>query len=71
VRQLRRTAAETGLAYDIQVDGGLDPHTAPAAAEAGATVMVAATAIFKSELGVAEAVRRLRASAVADTVGQG
>ncbi len=71
VRQLRDLAHATGARYDIQVDGGLDPTTAPLAAEAGATVIVAATAIFKTELGVAEAVKRLRGSLTPAAVGQG
>jgi ribulose-phosphate 3-epimerase len=34
---------------NIQVDGGLDSHTTPAAAAAGANVVVAGTAVFKAE----------------------
>jgi ribulose-phosphate 3-epimerase len=34
---------------NIQVDGGLDTHTTPAAAAAGANVVVAGTAVFKAD----------------------
>jgi len=71
VRQLRELARTTSAAYEIQVDGGLDPETAPLAAAAGATVIVAATAIFKTDVGVAKAVQRLRGSLTPAAVGQG
>jgi len=74
VRQLRDLKRTSGAAYEIQVDGGLDPATAPGAAEAGATVIVAATAIFKSDVSVGEAIGRLRNSVQARgaaAVGQG
>jgi ribulose-phosphate 3-epimerase len=34
-------------ACDLEVDGGIEPHTAPLAVEAGARVLVAGTAIFQ------------------------
>ena len=40
---------EKAPAMDIQVDGGLSPKTIDAAAEAGANVIVAASAIFGSD----------------------
>lgn len=46
----------------IQVDGGIDPQTAPQAAKAGADVFVAASAIFKNEQGVAEGIQAIRTS---------
>jgi ribulose-phosphate 3-epimerase len=36
-----------GLSVDIEVDGGIDPETAPLAASAGATVLVAGSATFR------------------------
>lgn len=36
------------LSYEIQVDGGIDLHTAPLVVAAGADVLVIGTAIFKS-----------------------
>jgi ribulose-phosphate 3-epimerase len=46
VRQVRAAIDEAGLAVDIEVDGGIDVDTAPRAAEAGANVFVAGSAIF-------------------------
>ena len=34
------------LEGEIEVDGGIDPTTAPVVAEAGATVLVAGSAVF-------------------------
>jgi ribulose-phosphate 3-epimerase len=60
IQQLAEMAQ--GRAIEIEGDGGLDSTTAPQAAAAGATVIVAASAVFKSKLGVVEAVRALRGS---------
>ncbi|MEI6223120.1 MAG: ribulose-phosphate 3-epimerase [Deltaproteobacteria bacterium] len=46
VRRLRRMADERGLELDIEVDGGIKASTVGAAAEAGANVFVAGTAVF-------------------------
>ncbi len=45
---------------DVEVDGGIDPATAPLVVRAGATVLVAGSAIFGDENGVATAMQRLR-----------
>ncbi len=37
-----------GLEFDLEVDGGITPETAPLTIEAGANVLVAGTSIFKS-----------------------
>lgn len=69
VRQLRQWAdaargqRETEL--DIQVDGGIDPETAPLVVEAGASVLVAATAVFKTGRPIGESIARLRQSVMA------
>jgi ribulose-phosphate 3-epimerase len=70
VAQLREMARASGAGYEIQVDGGIDPTTAPLAAQAGATVIVAATAVFRADVGVSEAVQRLRGSVSLTTAGQ-
>jgi ribulose-phosphate 3-epimerase len=44
----------------ITVDGGVGPSNAAACVRAGATVLVAGSAIFRSEQGVAEAIRVLK-----------
>jgi ribulose-phosphate 3-epimerase len=63
IQQLRRWADESGRAIEIEVDGGIDPGTAPLVAEAGATVLVAGNYVFNSPEGsVQAAVAALRAS---------
>lgn len=49
VAEVRRAVEAAGLAVDIEVDGGIDPETAPVAARAGANVLVAGSAIFGQE----------------------
>ena len=44
----------------IQVDGGVDPTTAPTVAGAGATVLVAGSAVFGHPQGPGAGVRALR-----------
>jgi ribulose-phosphate 3-epimerase len=46
VRQVRDAVTTGSLPVDIEVDGGIDPATAPRAAEAGANVFVAGSSIF-------------------------
>ena len=48
IRRARRMISESGRDGDValQVDGGIDVHTAPRAVEAGATVLVAGSAVF-------------------------
>jgi ribulose-phosphate 3-epimerase len=48
VGQVRAMLAEAGLVgrVEIQVDGGVDPRTAPLCRDAGATCLVAGTAVF-------------------------
>jgi ribulose-phosphate 3-epimerase len=65
VRQLSAWVAERGHATEIEVDGGIDPITTPQVVAAGATVLVAGTAIFKAGVSIAEAIARLRRSAAA------
>ena len=58
IRELR----ELGFRGEIEVDGGIDPSTAPRVTEAGATVLVAGSAIFgKPDRGAA--IRDLRDAA--------
>jgi ribulose-phosphate 3-epimerase len=44
--ELKSLRRELGLKYLIEIDGGIDPSTAPIALEAGADVLVAGTAVF-------------------------
>ena len=49
IRRLRQLLNSRGLKVDIEVDGGIDPDTAPKAIEAGANVLVAGTAVFHAK----------------------
>lgn len=62
IRRLREMLDERGSSAAIEVDGGIDSTTAPQVAAAGATLLVAGSAIFNAPGGPAEGVRRLRAS---------
>ena len=48
VRYLRKIGKEKGLEFDIEVDGGVTEENANAVIEAGANVIVAGSAVFKS-----------------------
>ncbi|MGQ9825278.1 MAG: ribulose-phosphate 3-epimerase [Desulfotomaculales bacterium] len=48
VREVKKMLSAAGVAAEIEVDGGIDPRTAPLVAEAGAGVLVAGSAIFNS-----------------------
>ncbi|OHB75082.1 MAG: hypothetical protein A2Z34_07625 [Planctomycetes bacterium RBG_16_59_8] len=60
IAQIRALAPE----MEIEVDGGLTPETLPAAARAGANVIVAGTATFRSG-NPTKAIRQLREAALA------
>lgn len=63
IAALRDMLAARDLAPDVEVDGGIDPHTAPLAVRAGANVLVAGSAVFRSPAGPAEAIHALRTAA--------
>lgn len=63
VRALRARIDALGLATAIQVDGGIDVTTAPAVVAAGATQLVAGSAVFAAGVPIGEAVARLRRAA--------
>jgi len=46
--KLPRVRALVGADVAVEVDGGIDPHTAPACRQAGASVFVAGSAIFSA-----------------------
>ena len=63
VERLRQMAIDRGLTPPpVQVDGGIDPTTAPVAAAAGATVFVAGSSVFRWPDGIADNLRALRDS---------
>ncbi len=62
IRRVRQMIDQNKFECDLEVDGGIDPETAPLVVAAGATVLVAGSAIFGNSTGVEAAMRRLRAS---------
>lgn len=48
IRALSKAIEERGLSVDIEVDGGINPETARACIEAGATILVAGNAVFRA-----------------------
>lgn len=48
IRRLRDQISQRGLNIDIQVDGGVTVENAKAVAEAGATILVAGSAVFNA-----------------------
>ena len=48
IEEARRRFQTAGLELDIEVDGGIDPQTAPQAVRAGANILVAGTAIYRT-----------------------
>ena len=46
IRLIEQMIRERGMAVDIEVDGGIDPSTTPLVVAAGATILVAGSAVF-------------------------
>ena len=61
IRTLRRWLDDLGSAAELEVDGGVGPHNARALADAGASVLVAGSAVFGPD-GPGAGLRRLRES---------
>ncbi len=60
VRALAQMRAAQGLRFEIGVDGGVNPDTAPLVAKAGADTLIAGSAVFHHPEGLADAVAELR-----------
>ena len=63
IGRARQMIDRTKPECDLEVDGGIDVTTAPLAVAAGATVLVAGSAIFNDSEGVTTGMERLRAAA--------
>ena len=61
IEQLRAMINEMNPACELEVDGGIDPVTAPLVKKAGANVLVAGSAVF-NKADRAEAIRQIRES---------
>ena len=62
VARLKGLLKEKGYRAEIQADGGINAKTAPDTMRAGATILVAGTAIFNKSESVEAAMRRLKDS---------
>ncbi len=59
ISELRQMIRERNLPTEIEVDGGINPETAKLCVDAGATILVAGSAVFHAD-DPADMVRRLR-----------
>lgn len=62
VARLKEFLEDRGYSAAIQVDGGINTDTAPSAVRAGATILVAGSAVFNKVDSVEAAMGKLRAS---------
>lgn len=60
IAEAREIGERVGREIEVQVDGGIDPSTAGRVVDAGATLLVAGSAVFGNKDGVTEAVKELR-----------
>jgi ribulose-phosphate 3-epimerase len=60
IRRLRAMSADV----EIEVDGGIDAKSAPLVTKAGATVLVAGSAVFGHKQGIAAGIRAIREAVV-------
>ena len=63
IRALADLRVQRDLGFEIAVDGGIGPRTVSAPVEAGASILVAGTAVFGEPEGVGPAISRLRDAA--------
>jgi ribulose-phosphate 3-epimerase len=63
IGRLRATIDERGIDTELEVDGGIKPGNARLAAEAGARVLVAGSAVYASDASIADAIVSIRAEA--------
>lgn len=59
---LKQLMGEQETSCEVEVDGGINPETAPAAVAAGAEVLVAGSAVFNRKAPVADNIAALRRS---------
>ena len=63
IKRVRQLLDDRNPRCELEVDGGIDPETAPDVVQAGATVLVAGTAVFGDPDGPAAGVRNLARAA--------
>lgn len=59
VKAIREYIRTKNIKAHLEVDGGIDEKTVPAAAQAGANMMVAGTSVFRNKDGAETAIRKL------------
>jgi ribulose-phosphate 3-epimerase len=69
VGRVREEVERQGLRTEVEVDGGVELHNARACVDAGASVLVAGTAVFHHSDGAAAGVRALRDAVTAAPSG--
>ncbi|MCH8180184.1 MAG: ribulose-phosphate 3-epimerase [Proteobacteria bacterium] len=62
IERIRGAINGAGLRSDLEVDGGINLGTAKTAADAGANILVAGSAVYNDRTSVAEAIGKLRES---------
>ncbi|MCH8063295.1 MAG: ribulose-phosphate 3-epimerase [Chloroflexi bacterium] len=62
IERMRGLINGAGLKAGLEVDGGINLGTAKEAADAGANILVAGSAVYNDRTSVAEAIRKLRES---------
>jgi len=60
IRRVRRMIDEARTDCELEVDGGIEPHTAPLVIEAGARVLVAGSAVFRAAGGATTGINLLK-----------
>ncbi len=63
IADLAQMRAAHGLRFEIGVDGGINPDTAPLVVKAGADVLIAGSAVFHHPDGLADAIAEIRRAA--------
>jgi ribulose-phosphate 3-epimerase len=69
IQRVRQMIEQSRSDCELELDGGIDPATAPLGVAAGANVLVAGSSIFGDRLGVDAAMKKLR-TATADIVNK-
>ncbi|MCH9009183.1 MAG: ribulose-phosphate 3-epimerase [Chloroflexi bacterium] len=62
IERMRGVLDDSDVKIDLEVDGGINLGTAKTAADAGANILVAGSAVYNDTTSVAEAIARLRES---------
>ena len=70
ISELHRMIRDGGYKIPIAVDGGINEETAPIAARAGASILVAGSSVFNTNAPVAQNVMKLRESVAGVTQGK-